>query len=142
MLKRIADRLLLTKTERNVILFLAITLLAGAGIRLYQTAFSSAPQFDYSASDSTFAALSAVPEDSIANINNKGFPVEKSDKLNINTATKEQLMDLPGVGEVTADRIIKYRSETGRFAAIGDLRAIKGMSKKKIEHIKSLITTQ
>jgi competence ComEA-like helix-hairpin-helix protein len=142
MLKRIADRLLLTHTERNVILFLAITLLAGAGIRLYQTAFSSAPQVDYSASDSTFATLSAVPEDSIAVITNSGSPVEKSDKLNINTATKEQLLDLPGIGEVTADRIVKYRSETGRFTTINDLRAIKGMSKKKIEHIRSLITTQ
>jgi competence ComEA-like helix-hairpin-helix protein len=141
MLKRIADWIALTKTERKVILFLVVTFLAGAGIRLYQAAFPSAPQFDYHASDSTFAALSAVPEDSV------GVPVkegieESSGKLNINTATKQQLLDLPGIGEVTAERILTYRTETGKFSSIDELRAIKGMSKKKIENLRPLITTE
>ena len=67
---------------------------------------------------------------------------DASGKLNINTATKQQLLDLPGVGEVTADRILTYRTETGKFYDVDELRAIKGMSKKKIENLKPLITTQ
>ena len=141
MLKRIADWIALTNTERKVILFLIVTLLAGAGIRLYQATFPSAPQFDYRSSDSTFAALSAAPEDSSAEAVKEGI-IGASGKLNINTATKEQLLDLPGVGEVTADRILTYRAETGKFSNVGELRAIKGMSKKKIENLRPLITTQ
>jgi competence ComEA-like helix-hairpin-helix protein len=131
----------LTKTERNVILFLVITLLAGAGIRLYQATFPSAAQFDYRASDSTFAVLSTVSEDSSA-VAYKELPGESSGRLNINMATKQQLLDLPGIGEITADRIIKYRAVTGKFINIDNLHAIKGMSKKKIKKLKSLITTQ
>jgi competence protein ComEA len=141
MLKRIADWIALTNTERKVILFLVVTLLAGAGIRLYQATFPSAPQFDYRASDSTFAALSAAPEDSSSEAVKEGIG-DASGKLNINTATKQQLLDLPGVGEVTADRILTYRAETGKFSDVDELRAIKGMSKKKIENLRPLITTQ
>ena len=141
MLKRIADWIALTKTERKVILFLVITLLAGAGIRLYQATFPSAPQFDYRASDSTFDALSTIPEDSLTGTGKEGI-INVSGKLNINTATKQQLLDLPGVGEVTANRILTYRAETGKFSNVDELRAIKGMSKKKIENLKPLITIQ
>jgi competence protein ComEA len=141
MLKRIANWIALTNTERKVILFLVVTLLAGAGIRFYETTFPSAPQFDYRASDSTFAALSAAPDDSTEGTIKEGLDAV-SGKLNVNTATKQQLLDLPGVGEVTAKRILAYRAETGKFSNIDQLRAIKGMSKKKIENLKPLITTQ
>lgn len=135
--KRILDWLALTKTEKNVILFLVITLLVGAGIRLYQETFPVASQFDYRASDSTFGTLSAGSEDSSSIARDDAFSA-----LNINIATKEQLMDLPGIGGVTAERIIQYRKEKGSFATIDDLRAIKGMSKKKLERLRPLITTQ
>ncbi len=39
----------------------------------------------------------------------------KEGKININTATKEELMKLPGVGEVTAENIINYREKSGGF---------------------------
>ena len=92
-------------------------------------------------SDSTFSTLSAAGEDSAAGTIKEeiGFT---SGKLNINTATKQQLLDLPGIGEVTAERIITYRTETGKFSDVDDLRAIKGMSRKKIENLRPLITTQ
>jgi|WetSurMetagenome_2_1015567.scaffolds.fasta_scaffold658820_2 competence ComEA-like helix-hairpin-helix protein len=141
MLKRIADWIALTKTERKVLLFLVATLLAGGGIRLYQATFPSAPQFDYRASDSTFAVLSAAPEENSSGEMNEG-KIDTTGKLNINTATEQQLLDLPGIGEVTAKRILTYRAETGKFSDVNDLRAIKGMSKKKIENLKSLITTE
>jgi competence ComEA-like helix-hairpin-helix protein len=141
MVKRIIDWIALTKTERKVILFLVVTLLAGAGIRIYQATFPSAPKFDYHASDSTFSALSAATEDSTAATDKEGIG-DASGKLNINTATKQQLLDLPGVGEVTAERILTYRAETGKFSNVDELRAVKGMSKKRIETLKPLITTQ
>lgn len=123
-------------------MFLAITLMCGAGIRLIQEMFPSTQQFDYHASDSTFAALSTVPDDSTAVILiNKGNE-EATERININTATKEQLMDLPGIGEVTAERIIRYRRETGKFFKVEDLRIIKGISANKLERLKPMISTQ
>jgi competence ComEA-like helix-hairpin-helix protein len=141
MMKRISEWLVLTKTEQKVILFLVITLLAGAGIQLYQKTFASAPHFDYQATDSTFTTLSTAPEDTIGQ-SVKETAKEVYDKLNINTATKQQLMDLPGIGEATAERILQYRIENGKFAEINGLREIKGMSAKKLEKLKPLITIQ
>jgi competence ComEA-like helix-hairpin-helix protein len=142
MLKRIVEWLALTKAERNVILFLVTTMLVGAALRLYQIVFPTLPQIDYRASDSTFAVLSVPAEDSVSVLSTNVTTGEESGKLNINTATKQQLMDLPGIGKVTAERILKYREETGKFSTIEDLRAIKGMSKNKLERLSTMITTQ
>jgi len=142
MLKHFAEWLALTKTERNVILFLVAAMIMGAAIRLYQAAFPALPQFDYRASDSTFAALSAASEDSVSVVPASVTTGKESGKLNINTATVQQLMGLPGIGEVTAERILKYREETGKFTTIEDLRAIKGISKNKLERLSPMITTQ
>jgi competence ComEA-like helix-hairpin-helix protein len=142
MFKHIVEWLALTKTERNVILFLVTTMAAGAALRLYQAAFPMLPQFDYRASDSTFAALSAAPEDSTVVGPLRSAIGEESGKLNMNTATKQQLMDLPGIGEVTAERILKYREENGKFTSLEDLRAVKGISKNKLERLSPMIIIQ
>jgi len=142
MLKRIAELLELTKTERNVILFLVITMITGAMVRLYQTEIPNLPQFNYQALDSTFTVLNAAPEKNL-NTAAAGFAIGRlSGKLNINKATKQQLIDLPEIGKVTAERILKYRKETGEFNTIEDLLAIKGISRRKLERLSSMITTQ
>jgi competence protein ComEA len=140
MFRRLSDWLSLTNTERKVILFLSGTLLIGAGIRLYQETFPSLRQFDYRASDSTFAALSeAALEDSTSAEDEAG---PDSVLVNINTSSKQELMDLPGIGAVTAGRIIGYRTETGPFRTVDDLLKVKGISKRKLEQLKPFITVQ
>jgi competence ComEA-like helix-hairpin-helix protein len=64
---------------------------------------------------------------------------EKSTIININTATRDELMELPGVGEVTADRIIEYR-ETKPFASTDELIEIKGIGEAKLEKILPFVT--
>ena len=59
--------------------------------------------------------------------------------LDINTATVEQLTQLPGIGEKIAERIVKYREEHGLFSKIEDLLSVKGIGEKKLEKIKPLI---
>ena len=44
-------------------------------------------------------------------------------------------MALPGVGETTAERILEYRHEHGRFSSLEDLLNVKGIGKKKLERI-------
>jgi len=62
--------------------------------------------------------------------------------LNINSAYAADLMKLPGIGEVMADRIIEYREKNGGFKNIEDLMKIKGIGKKKFDKIKPYITTE
>lgn len=64
----------------------------------------------------------------------------KGKTININTASKEELTLLPGVGESTAEKIIAYRSEHKGFKKIEDIQKIKGIGKKKFEKLKPFIT--
>lgn len=64
-----------------------------------------------------------------------------AEKLNVNTATAQQLQTLPGIGEVLARRIIAYREENGPFRSVGELALVDGLGQKKLEAIWDLITT-
>ena len=59
--------------------------------------------------------------------------------LSINTATKEELMTLPGVGESKADSILRYRQEK-QFRRIEDIMEIAGIKEGLFEKIKEYIT--
>lgn len=60
-------------------------------------------------------------------------------RISINTASKEELCTLPGIGEGTADKIIAYRSEH-LFQSIEDLMKVKGIGQAKFDKLKDLIT--
>lgn len=61
-------------------------------------------------------------------------------KINLNTASKEQLMTLPGIGESKAQSIIAYREENGSFQAIEDIMKISGIKEGVYNKIKNTIT--
>ena len=63
-----------------------------------------------------------------------------SDKININTATKEELMTLSGIGASKAESILKYRQEHGNFQNIEDLKKIEGIKDGVFNKIKDDIT--
>jgi competence protein ComEA len=65
---------------------------------------------------------------------------EASGKVNINTASKEILVTLPGIGESKADSIIAYRTEHGDFSSIEDIMEIPGIKEAVFSKIKELIT--
>lgn len=60
--------------------------------------------------------------------------------VNINTASKEELNALPGIGPMKAEAIIKYRQEKGLFKSVDELKNVYGIGDKLFERIKSDIT--
>lgn len=61
--------------------------------------------------------------------------------ININTADSTALQEIPGVGPATADKIIVYRNENGRFASKEDIKNVSGIGDKTYEKMKDKITT-
>ena len=59
--------------------------------------------------------------------------------ININTAGKDELVLLPNVGPVTAERIIRYREDYGLFDSIDDLTRAKGIGPKTLEKLKAFV---
>ncbi len=64
----------------------------------------------------------------------------KEVKVNINTANKEKLETLPGIGETTAQKIIDYREANGKFNSIEDIKNVSGIGDAKFNSLKDKIT--
>jgi competence ComEA-like helix-hairpin-helix protein len=60
--------------------------------------------------------------------------------IDLNAATIKELQELPGVGPVTAQRIIEARQKTGRFRRVEDLLAIRGISTKRLDALRPYVT--
>lgn len=67
---------------------------------------------------------------------------EVEGKVNINTATEEQIAILPGIGPKLASEVIKYRNTIGKFGGIEDLKKVNGVGEKKLEKIRSFIVVE
>ena len=65
---------------------------------------------------------------------------QEASKVNINTAGKEELMTLTGIGETRAEAILAYRQETGGFQVPEDLMQVEGIKEKTFEKLKDQIT--
>ena len=59
--------------------------------------------------------------------------------LDLNTATVEQLDALPGVGPVTAQRIVDWRARNGRFATVDQLREVEGIGERRLGQLRELV---
>ena len=67
----------------------------------------------------------------------------QSGKVNINTAQSDELQTINGIGEATAEKIIKYRESIGgRFSSIEEIMNVDGIGQKKFEAMKDFIYVQ
>ena len=156
-----------TKQDLIIIFFLLAAFAAGLIIKL--AGWKPADTFDYSQSDkefiqhtdSAFAHLDNKPltpqqEERLAQLKKfadslytekENSPKDKPElppgkKININTALTADLTSLPGIGEVTAERIIEYREKKKGFKKIEDLMNVKGIGEKKFAKIKDFIVVE
>jgi len=60
--------------------------------------------------------------------------------LDLNTATVEQLEELPEIGPTTARAIVRFREKSGPFRRVEDLLAVRGITKRRLEKIRPLVT--
>jgi competence protein ComEA len=60
--------------------------------------------------------------------------------ININTATSEQLQEVPGIGPATAEKILQMRKSYGAFKSVDDLLSIKGIGKKRLDKMRKYLT--
>lgn len=75
-----------------------------------------------------------------ANTGNESTSTSKEGaKVNINTATQNELDGLPGIGPALAQRIIDFREENGNFKSIEDIQNVKGIGDSKFDEIKDKI---
>ena len=76
------------------------------------------------------------------NINKSLETNEDSNKININNASIIELDSLPGVGEITAQKIIDYREENTNFKSIEEIKNVKGIGENKFNDLKDYICIQ
>jgi competence protein ComEA len=61
-------------------------------------------------------------------------------RVSLSSATAEQLDELPGIGPVTAQKIVDYRAKNGGFRSVDDLDAIPGIGPARVEQLRDLVT--
>jgi competence ComEA-like helix-hairpin-helix protein len=146
------EKLGFTHTEVRVVVFLGWMLLAGLGVRWARERYfpddhQGIPTFDYTRDDSVFIARSELI-DSLEAPPAPPSPGHRSktasgtlqpNSIDLNAATREQLIQLPGIGPQFADRILRFREEHGPFGAIDDLTRVRGIGPKKLAKIRPFV---
>ena len=93
----------------------------------------------------TISVQRAAPEEaaeSTQTVVEEAADATADDRLDLNTATAEELQELPGIGEVIALRIIDYRELCGRFLDPEQLMEVDGIGQAKYEKLRELVTVR
>lgn len=98
------------------------------GLRIYQNhaEYVMAPVSASVPAPTETAAAEAIPD---------------GEKININTASEQELMKLQGVGKTLAKRIVEKREQLGGFSVVEQLLDVKGIGEKLLQSIRDNITT-
>ncbi len=155
----VALKLLTPKEYKAVLLFLGIgfaVLLYRGGRELWYMLIPPVAPNSYAAKqraqDSIFQALSAarIPDDSLK-FWQPSNPADSADttkrksskteglepsSISLNKSSKQELMRLPGVGDVMSDRIVTYRTKRGSFRQLEELMNVEGIGEKKFSKMK------
>ena len=119
----------LTKTERYVIALLSIALIAGTGVRAYRRS-------------QAHADVHVVPCAASGGGDRALEQSFREQRININTASREELMCLKGVGEKLAQRIIDHRTSHGPFTSPEGLKDVPGIGEKIFDDNRERMTVE
>jgi len=154
MFKKLSVKSGFTDTEIKVLFFLLGLFLAGfIYVKFIQAGkVTTYKEFDYSKEENQLikswqddsldeASLSTQTDTvkkRILELNDKPYELSakkeiREKSINLNTATKEELMNIKGIGDKTADNIITFRKMNGKFITLNDLMKIKGIGTVKYQ---------
>jgi comEA protein len=157
-IKKLSRLTSLTETEITIIIFVLSMLCFGMGVNYFRALPEQVNKnFSYAKEDSLFAYFNGLELDTAASeseplfSNGKSFTAKKTEqptyakktfsgKINLNTATLDQLTTLPGIGTKTAEQILAYRNRVGRIKSLDELLNVKGIGEKKIIKLRSFLT--
>jgi competence protein ComEA len=158
-LQKVSRKIGFTETESRIILFILCAFLVGMVVLHFKETAGDKNllQFDYDRQDKLFyegvpaeeSADSIKIKDKTKKITGKEFSNSRVKKINesvgdvkiinLNKATREQLITLPGIGLKTANTIIDFRLRNGNFKSVNDLTKVKGIGKAKLEKVKKYV---
>jgi competence protein ComEA len=115
--------------SRAVPIIAALALLVFSMGGTWSTSASAAPSSSAATSAATSLDAGARPKPKKS----------ATGKLNLNTATADQLMLLPSVGPAKAERIIEWRKKNGGFKRVADLRRVKGFGYRTFKRLEPLL---
>lgn len=157
MLRKISRAIGFTETEIKVILFLIVIFIVGySSIHFFREPESERQfSFDYTKQDSLFLSIdpdSVLAEEEIdidykqevLDFNKRDYfkekpPLPAEGSIELNSATLNELVRLPGIGDVTAERIIQLREKRGSFKKLKELLDVKGIGTVKFNKIKKFL---
>lgn len=136
-----------TQKEKFIFQFLIISVAVGLGVGTIRKTYFK-PDYSSQIENEILEFESKSADIVLSDLNNFDAPLLKTDDIkhkitvkliDINTAPKNDLLTLPKIGPVTAERIIRYRDDFGLFKSINDLVNVKGIGPKTLEKLKPFI---
>ena len=125
----------LSRQEKSVLLFLAAVVLIGMAIG-YLGKILPSREDSLNISSQKIASSKVNSSTALATGASTAF------RVNLNKASLEELVGLPGIGEALAGRILDYRDTAGGFKSIEEIKKVKGIGESKFEAIKDRLSVE
>lgn len=128
-----------TKNEQKVVLFLALSFVAGGALKEYEDHWQTLPP---PAGNSILKEFAEPDFTTVSASRMEAVDAGTFLTIPLNSATQTDLEHIPGIGPVTAKRILSYRATNGPFRTVEELLNVKGIGPKKMQKIRPYIRIQ